>query len=321
MELIFIIGLVFFILAAFLVIKLLHSVIKIVMAVIGLCLILSIALGAFVFLDVKDMNERITTQPNLIVLTNEQDVLSGIYLDPNNESDQPFYVLNESQIISVENAIKENDKDPLVELNIDDFSDADFFKIVTIDVDIIKNTPNTSVNFGQFIIHSDELYDIVTSTDSKDAIIQKVESDDDLIESFKESVIDESGILDVPGIELKDVDSTEFNSIAKEQIVEIVSSSIDSFSDSDVELKGMLFASYFATILNKDLDGAKLIFESYKNETINIYPESITFSLIRLSPSGIIDGVINRVEDEGIDVPNISLDNDTKDNSQELVSE
>src|SRR3989344_1618631 len=145
-----IITLIFYIIIFIIIYKLLKSILKTILSLLLLTFLIS---GVFIFLvynDYKDIQENLPNSKNLIIFSNNDEVLGAILL--NSIENKNYTLLKDNELFDLLN------KDYKIILE-----ERNLFKIITIDIKFIKESNLESLTLGGLLLNKNQITTILES--------------------------------------------------------------------------------------------------------------------------------------------------------------
>lgn len=277
------VGLVLFVVASIVLLKIIKHTIVAIFSIIGLFLLLSAGVGFMVYNDVMEIKDNVMEKPSVFLLVEQEEVMAGVIFNPSIEQlEEAVSPLGQDEIIYIEE--KEDDYDTII-TEMKDVStdlDAELFRIVEFDKSIIEESEVETINIQFFEIEKEQLLMLLESDSILDDIVDIILEDQQLWQSIQ--------------AELPDVD---IEGLAKEEIMYDLQTYMGDFAQTNTEIKGILFMLALGSIFEGNpSEGAVYFYDCFKEEKINIHPESISFSLLKLSPKNIVEAIIEQVNPE-----------------------
>lgn len=283
MELFIMIGLVLFIVAAIILLKVMKHVFTAVISVIGLFLVLTAAVGFIAYNDVMEIKDTAPNTPNLFLLNDRTDIIAGVAFDPDTKPiEEGIKPLDQEQLDFVISNRKNLEREKTIEELKDEVDEIDeeLFKIITFDINVIEEAPLEELNLQFINIEKETIIDLLRSEDIYGDISELMVEEDSVMEEMQEEMPFDINVSD----------------IAKEELEKQARDALEEFASTEEELKGMLFMLSIGAIVEENtMDGVRFMFENYKEDDITIYPETITFSILKLSPQSLVNQIIQEV--------------------------
>ena len=321
MTYVIVLGAVFilFIVASIFLAKFIKHVFLASLAIFGLLLILTAIFGYSIYKDAMQIKDDAPNKPTLFVLTNEDDeILTSFLLDPTQKDSlqEMIIPLDSDSNQNLEAVLNENPSNILEEVNSNTGIDQELFKIVDFDISVIENSPIETVDMQILNVSKDDVVEILESDDvystMVDVALASPEIKSQIIELVKIELESGTGMsLEELGLSDEDIDQIDINNIPKEEIIEQLKSGfLSDLAESPDELKSMIFLGFItkASADNPE-EMVKYYFENYKDGSITVMPDSISFALLKMSPKAIISEAINIAKSnipQGIDANNES---------------
>ena len=313
MEVTIIIALILYALAIILAIKLIKNVLVTIGTIIVISLLLMAATGLFVYNEIDELQNTLPVSNNLILLTEQQQVLSGAVILPieGGMLHEGIKFLDNETVDYLSSYLSSEDYDSMLNvIRTSDFVDSQIieerdlldetYKIFFIDITVLKESPVNEINLAELagVDSGDFIFDPIP----RDSVIEIIRSDDPwllLADFIDVSVPDLSALetqLEQQGLEILDETYDDLDNRTDEIKNEIISGLreglISQFGHDD--LSSLLFLlNLFSLIENEGAEGLMYLYTHYSDENIYIKDDSIIFSLLRLSPDALITAVIN----------------------------
>ena len=342
MEVTIIIALILYALAIILAIKLIKNVLVTIGTIIVISLLLMAATGLFVYNEIDELQNTLPVSNNLVLLTEQQQVLSGAVILPMDGGmlHEGIKFLDNETINYLSDYLSSEDYDSMLDVvRTSDFMDSQIiserdlldetYKIFFIDMNVLKESPVDVINLAELAgVDSGEF---IFNQIPRDSVIEMIRSDDpwSLLADFIDvSVPDLSALeaqLEQQGLEILDETYDDLNNRTDEIKDEIISGLreglISQFGNDD--LSSLLFLlNLFSLIENEGAEGMMYLYNQYSDENIYIKDDSIIFSLLRLSPDALINAVINEAHNAASSMSDqVSERISDEANNQETISD
>ncbi|MFP4111538.1 MAG: hypothetical protein ACLFPQ_06910 [Candidatus Woesearchaeota archaeon] len=292
LEVLIFIGLMLFIIAAIVLLKVVKHLFVAIISIIGLFLLLLAGVGFTVYDDVTDIREQITEQPSILVLQEDGNIIAAVGIDPEAETiEQGLIPLGEDDINFIEETRERDESAPLTGLK--EFSpdiEKDVFKIIEFDMAVLEDAPVDEMSVEFVNLQREDVIALMRSDDLYSDMAGMVLDDPEFMEMIQSQI---SPDMD---INLEDIEKDEFEGILKE--------SLSDFGSGETEIKGVLFVMFTAYMVKEGgSESIEYIYSNFREKNIIIYPESITFSVLKLAPKSIIEQVISQIEVTEAEVP------------------
>ena len=308
MEITIIISLILFAISVLLVFKFIKNIVAALASVVLLSLVFVAATGFFVYNDIRELQEKFPASTNVVLLTSEDEVLTGLILLPSDDFDpvgsmrmmsnttlQEFDDLySEDDIEAMKGVLKTSDffDDERIENN--GFADRTY-KLIFVDYEVLTDAPIQTINVSSMVGASSESSKIRAI--SKDEALELLESDDPWVD-FVEYVSVDSRMEAVESIQ-DQFNGTDLEIMTNETKAELISETADEieaimtdqFGSSD--LKALIFMLNIGAILDEEKEGVTYLFTQFKDENIHLSDESVVFDVARLSPESLLTSVLD----------------------------
>ncbi len=194
MDISFIIGIVFFIIAAVIIIKMVGTLFKAIMAIFSLLTFAMLIFGLFVYMDANDLKENFADSDKLFLLESNDNIISGFY-GVMGEKQTPAF-LTEQELEQYNNLYQKND--------LQSIQSDKFYKVFIIKKSLFDDI-DQGVEMNDVVFTKEDINEILSSDnaveDIMDLIIAKRELPtdseslrEDMRENFK-SDIETKGLL------------------------------------------------------------------------------------------------------------------------------
>jgi hypothetical protein len=289
LEVFVLVALISFVIAAIVLLKFVKHTAVAIISIIGLFLVLNAAIGFLVYQDVMEIREKSTDSPDLFLLKDNNQIISGVALDPSiSPIEDAVSPLSVEQLVYLNEQYDSGNKDEVLK----EFQDYSFlvndevFKIVEFDISVIENAEIEDINVQMFTVKKSDILRLLNSEDVFGDMVNVVLEDEQFLNQ-----INMIFPLDEYDIDIKNIPKDNLKSQLKENLKD--------FATTDEEAKGLIFMlAVGAIVQDNQAESVKYIYGNYKEGDIVIYPESITFSILKLSPKSVVEQVITQVNDK-----------------------
>lgn len=280
-----------FILAAIVLLKVIKHIFVAILSVLGLFIILVAAVGFSTYNDVMDIRERVQEETTLLVLEDEDsEVIAGIAVNPSIEPiEEGIMPLDDRNIDFINNGIEKGDKDSII-TGLQERSlvvNNSLFRIITISIDVLERAPLEEIDLEMVKVPKEDMIDILMGDDVYGDITDLVMEDEDFLNTLEQNIPDTTDL------------SIDIENMAREELTAEIKESLSGYGNSDEQVKGVMFMLFMSSMVKDNTtESIEYLYNNYREEKIDIYPESITFSLLKLSPKQITEQVIKQVSEE-----------------------
>ncbi len=126
--------------------KIFSKIIHTMIAIILLLLLVGSGIVFLAYFDYKDINENFTTSPNVIILKNEDDYLSGgIYILNNDDKLQEPLNVDDMESLSKKEILNNN------------------YKLIFLELSFLEENMNNNIYYGEYTLTREEFVDIIES--------------------------------------------------------------------------------------------------------------------------------------------------------------
>ncbi len=297
MDVAIIVGLILFALATFLVFKLIKKVVVASITVFLICLLVTAGLGFFAYKDITEIQSRLIEDPSLVLVNDVDQIIAGFVFNPSGEEqDDKLIALNDIELNSInELLITDYDIDKihkLYDLN------KPIFKIFKISLSTFETAPFEEAKVQGYTLKKSNLIDLLKSENPTEKLITSMIDSIELENQLSEDELNSLNKND-------EFDIVEFKEMIKLQNKDLFRSELENqiseFATSDAELKAYMSAAMFIGMISDDQgDALKHLFSEFKDGGISVEPETITFSILSMSPKKVFEYVIDEVDTQNV---------------------
>ncbi len=294
MEIFVLVSLVLFVIVAIMLLKLIKHTFVAVLSVIGIFLILNAAIGFLVYQDVMEIKDKSLTTPDLFLLVDSGEIIAGVTLNPSIKPiENAVRPLDAEQLIYLNDNYFSNDKEIILSefKEQSDIVDEQIFKIIEFDFATLENAPYENLDVQMFTLKKQDMLKLLKSEDVFQDMVDVILEDETFMNQLDSFFPSEE--FDLESIEENNID---IDSIKKDILKEQLKENLAEFAKTDEDAKGLIFMLGIGAIIQEDrTESVKYIYGNYKDGNIIIYPESITFSILKLSPKSLVEQIITQV--------------------------
>jgi hypothetical protein len=280
LQVLILLGVLLFVVAAITLLKIIKHTIAAIFSIIGLFLILVAATGFLVYTDVMSIKDNVLSKPSLILLEgNNSVIVAGLIVEPDIQPiEKGVIFLNKGQIEKIKETLKTKKPNELVKetKEIEPKLEDELFKVIIFKEKFIDNSPIQKINLQAMEV------------DKKDIIV--LLNSNSLYYELATEIVDEGSLTSMPlPFDITDEDKAE--------IAEGIKDSLKEFASDEEQAKSMMFALSVAAVFQEEKENTvKYVFSEFQKGNIAIYPDSITFSILRLAPQSIVTQVIEQLK-------------------------
>jgi len=276
----------------------------------------------FAYHDIRELKRNFPISPNLMLLTEDHEVIAGIILLPTkttngfdlmesltfadaDDCQELGSALSTRQIEGMLSVVTSSDyleEDEIVTRQLKDKT----HRIVTVDFSVLRESPFQQFDIGKYLKHAiQEIPSVNRLLVDKELFISILLSDrpwDTLTDFLMDSLGSETNRtiaehqnlppgLSIDGLSIpEELKRVLLNRLviepAKKQMEE-------SFGLAD--LKPIAFMAYISLVIEtRNGEGIKYLFSKFKSNEINIYPNTFIFDIMRLIPRPIFNAIVDR---------------------------
>lgn len=322
MEIAIIIGFVLFLVCIFLAFKFIKNILLAIGAVFLFTIFFVGGIAAFTYSEVKEMQAYGLTSANQLLLVDDDEVITGVTILPAKKFSplDNLKPLSEQTVDELSTLYQNKEKKQMLkvtklsefytpeEIEMEQYKE-EVYKIVFIEMDVLENSPLDSFKFSDVLgedaaiadalgeFSRGDIIELLSSEDEWEFMTEHVMENFDFSGSAVSNLVSEDDLPTGMSIEdLADIEDITLSgeqklSIVEEQVISMLRSVLlDMFGTDDLKL--VMFVLNVGAIAGSDeVDGITYLFKEYKQKRIDIYPSSIIFDIIRLSPDSLIDKV------------------------------